>query len=134
MSVAIIVDVDGFEPIFALLDRLENPDWNQLLRVMGMTIEEQTINHFTQQAGPSGSWPPTARGGPALIKTGTLRGSIQTVVGVDQVEVGTNIQYGKYHQFGTKTLPQRAFLGLTNSDQDELQDVIEGYVERLLGE
>ena len=133
-GVRIEVHAEGFESVFTELARLEDPAWEPLLRIMGATIQEQTVNHFTMQAGPSGSWPPTQRGGAALIKTGTLRGSIQTVVGTDEVEIGTNIEYAKYHQLGTKRIPQRAFLGLTDTDQNELQRVIENYVANIVGE
>jgi phage virion morphogenesis protein len=130
--VAIVVQVSGFEPIVAVLDHLERPQWDDLLRTIGMTIEEQTVNHFTQQAGPDGAWEPTKRGGPALILTGRLRGSISHAVFPQEVHIGTNVHYGRYHQFGTRTIPQRAFLGLTAQDENEVQGVIEDFIGRMI--
>jgi phage gpG-like protein len=131
--VAISVQASGFEPIFAVLDRLERPHFQKLLTLIGLTIEEQTVRHFQEQAGPEGSWPPTKRGGAALVRTGTLRGSISSAVFPDEVHVGTNIFYGKYHQYGTTKVPARAFLGLTPADRDELQGIIENHIEDILG-
>lgn len=136
--VQISVEAEGFDPVLVVLDRLENPDWDELLTLLGLTIEEQTINHFTEQGGPEGPWPPTKRGGTILVKTGTLKGSIGIAVGSMQVSIGTNVFYGKYHQTGTENddgserMPRRAFLGLTGEDRNELQQVLESYVERMV--
>lgn len=131
----VVVTVNGLPQVFALTDNLENPDWTELLEIIGATIEEQTINHFQEQGGPSGPWAPTQRGGQILVDTGTLRGSItHDVVPPDSVYIGnlSHANYGHYHQFGTPTLPKREYLGLTGSDSDELSRVLENYVAGML--
>jgi phage gpG-like protein len=130
----LVIRTAGFERVIAVTDRLANPNWTELLQLIGLTIEEQTVNHFQEQGGPEGPWPPTQRGGQILVLTGRLRGSItHQVMPPDKVEIGTNVFYGKFHQFGTRNLVRRAFLGLTEADKSELSSVIESYFERLAG-
>lgn len=128
----IVFQVDGFERVFAVLDKLENPQWDRLLEVVGETLEAQTKQHFQEQGGPEGAWPPTKRGGQILVKTGLLRGSIEhAAIGPLEIAVGTNVAYGKFHQFGTRKMPRRAFLGLTTDDKVEISNVIETYIRGL---
>lgn len=52
-----------------------------------------------------------------LFKTGTLFHSIQAYkIGRNTRSIGTDVFYAKYHQFGTPTLPIRAFLGMNEDD------------------
>lgn len=52
-----------------------------------------------------------------LFKTGTLFHSIQAFkIGRNGRGIGTDVPYAKYHQFGTPTLPIRAFLGMSAED------------------
>lgn len=131
--VALSIEIHGMDVALARIGRLANIPYNTLLRQIGLTVEEQTVNHFQQQAGPDGAWAPTKRGGQILVDTGTLRGSINHAVhGSDSVEIGTRVYYGKYHQFGTKRTPARAFLGLTESDRDEVKELCVNFIERML--
>ncbi len=45
-----------------------------------------------------------------LNDTGVLKDSITQHSTADSVTIGTNVEYGKHHQFGTQHIPQRAFL------------------------
>ena len=128
----VVVHASGFDSIFAVIGRLETAQWDRLLRLIGMRVQEQTINHFQQQAGPDGAWAPTKRGGHILVKTGHLRGSIHHVVAGDEVRIGTPVGYGKFHQLGTSRMPARAFLGLTESDKGELEHIINDFVEGVM--
>jgi phage gpG-like protein len=130
----IIISAAGFERVFAVLDRLENPQWERLMNLIGLTVEEQTVNHFQQQAGPEGPWAPRSGGGswPVLVKTGTLRASItHAPLSETEVAIGTHLFYGRFHQEGTRMTPRRMFLGLTDTDKDQLQRVVESYLEGL---
>jgi phage gpG-like protein len=128
----VVVEVRGVEEVLALFTRIGNPEYHRLLSTLGLTLEEQTINHFAEQAGPEGPWPPTRRGGTALVDTGRLRGSITHAVFPDEVRVGTNVHYGKYHQMGTSRIPRRMFLGPSEKDKSELQNVIESFIARTI--
>ena len=80
-------------------------------------------------------WPPSAaalkrksggyttRGGKkyfgtgTLFETGTLFHSIQAYrIDPNTRGIGTDVPYAKYHQFGTKLLPPRVFLGFNSDD------------------
>lgn len=132
--VQIIISTEGFDRVFDFVSRLESTAWQQeLLDVLGLTVTAQTVQHFQDQGGPDGAWAPTLRGGQILVLTGQLRGSIgHTTLSDTEVSVGTNVLYGKFHQEGTNKMPRRAFLGITDSDQAEVADVIERYIDGLL--
>jgi phage gpG-like protein len=130
--VQVVVRAQGFETVFALFNSLGNAKWDELLRRIGSTVEEQTINHFQTQSGPEGPWPSTQRGGAALVLTGRLRGSISHIVSGEQVAIGTNVFYGKFHQTGTSRTPRRMFLGLNETDKEELRDVVVDFISSLV--
>lgn len=126
------VSVKGLDKAVASISLLANPDRSQLMRMLGLKLQQQTVRHFQIGAGPYGAWAPTQRGGQILVDTGRLMGSIQNVVHSDSVSVGTNVHYGRYHQEGTRRMPARAFLGLSQSDMDEVKQVIVEYLDRLV--
>lgn len=126
------VSVKGLDKAVARISLLANPDRSMLMRMLGIKLEQQTVRHFQIGAGPDGPWAPTQRGGQILVNTGRLMGSIQNVVHSDSVSVGTNVHYGRYHQEGTRRMPARAFLGLSQSDMDEVKQVIVEYLDRLV--
>lgn len=65
------------------------------------------------------------RGGGTLFNTGRLFHSIQEYAeSLTTRYIGTDVPYGKYHQFGTRTLPRREFLGVSNDDMDVMTKVI----------
>jgi len=54
---------------------------------------------------------PSAPGSPPSVQTGRLRNSIgYNVVGPARAQVGTNVEYGLYLEFGTSRMPARPFL------------------------
>ena len=60
-----------------------------------------------------------------LVDTGRLRKSIHSLItGKTSVAVGTNVMYGRYHQFGTKHAPKRPFLGIDKAGQAEIVKII----------
>jgi phage gpG-like protein len=60
----------------------------------------------------------SGRDGGTLFDTGTLFHSIQlySVSPLEQA-IGTDVPYGKFHQFGTSKLPVREFLGFNPEDE-----------------
>jgi len=130
-GVSISITTQGFEAVFAVLDKLSMPLWEILLRRLATTLESQVDRHFAAGAGAEGAWAPTQRGGTILVLTGRLRGSIKAEVGNMQVAVGAGMPYGVFHEFGTVKMPRRAFLGPTEADIVELSDVVEDFIEGL---
>jgi phage virion morphogenesis protein len=136
----ITITVTGFERAQAQILHYARFDKHRLLTVLGNLLRTQTIRHFQYQAGPAGPFAPwrpstAARrsGGMILSDTGRLRGSISALVGMDQVEAGTNVQYGKYHQKGTRKMVARPFMGLTQQDEQEIHRVIAAFLAASTG-
>jgi len=87
------------------------------------------------------------RGGTGtLFETGTLWRSIQLApsqgdlfgdVGSRAIMAGAftkrGVEYGQFHQFGTKTLPKREFLGISDSDIELFEHRILQQVAEVLG-
>jgi phage gpG-like protein len=60
-----------------------------------------------------------------LYASGKLFRSLQVFqVGADSRGIGTDVPYGKFHQFGTIKLPIREFLGFSTSDVQVVQDLL----------
>ena len=133
--------MQGFEHATLRVSRLAQLAPDQLLTVLGNQVRSQTLRHFEQETGPAGKWaglrPSTVRrkrGGQRQIlsDTGRLRGSISAVIGAHEVEVGTNVFYGKFHQYGTRKMVARPFLGLTDGDSDELERTVDAFIRSLI--
>lgn len=136
----ISITVTGLDRATIGIRRVANFEADQLLLILGNLIRTQTIRHFQEEAGPTGAWagwrPSTAaqRGsGQILSDTGRLRGSISSIIGANQVEVGTNLFYGKFHQRGTRKMVARPFVGLSGRDSSELEMTLNAYFARLIG-
>jgi HK97 gp10 family phage protein len=72
----------------------------------GVALQQQMKDTFTN-AGPS----PSAPGNPPAIDTGTLRRSIQVNQKADNsVEVGSNLEYARYLEYGTTKMAARPWL------------------------
>jgi len=53
-----------------------------------------------------------------LERTGALRRSISTRVEGNAIVASTDVPYAAFHQFGTRRLPARPFLVLTDADKE----------------
>jgi phage gpG-like protein len=79
-----------------------NGDWPRL--------QEMLLRRYAEEVGKNARSNVTG-GNPLHVRTGRLRGSIgYEFRGDDTVAVGTNVHYGKYHEFGNG-VPQRPWLG-----------------------
>lgn len=73
-----------------------------------------------------------------LIDTGTLWRSVGAGAGSIDVtgrlsfEYGTNVKYAMFQNDGTRTIPARPFLGITDKQADQFAEVIGKYVVRKL--
>ena len=101
------ISLEGLE---AALNRVQAPLENlrPLLTAVGGHFESEATERFRTNVAPDGSkWEQSERakaeGGKTLLDHGHLRDSIHTVVGVDTVEIGTNLVYAAIHQFGGTT-------------------------------
>lgn len=81
-------------------------DLKPVMKSIGAALLSSTQMRFRSQSGPDGKpWPATKRseeGGQILRKTGRLRNSLTYEADSQKVEVGTNVVYAAFCQFGTK--------------------------------
>ncbi len=125
------------EHLTALKDRL-NGDLTPLMQAIGSVLENSTRQRFNTKKSPVGvSWavlmPATlhtkhGRGGGILVDRGDLMRSITFHAAGDSVAVGTDREYGKYHQAGTKHMVARPFLGLSQQDEQDINDMINDFL------
>ena len=131
--------------LHALQARL-NGDLTPLMDAIGFLLENSTRERFETKRDSEGvSWeqlkPATierkrnAKGnlrGGILVDRGDLRKSITYFASTQSVTVGTDRPYGQYHQSGTKHMPARRFLGLSEADKTEINDFIRHFLEDVL--
>lgn len=68
-----------------------------------------------------------------LVKTGRMRQSITVISrGPDSITVGTDVPYAKYHNEGTKTIPQRKFIGKSAKLDAQNRKVLDSFIRRVL--
>lgn len=74
----------------------------------------------------------TANGQPILVKKGALRRSLKiTKKTTSLIIISTNIPYAGYHNFGTKKLPQRKFLGKSEALKKECKKIISSEIKKI---
>lgn len=112
-------------------------DLTPLMLAIGGILENSTRARFASKTAPDGtSWQPLkpstikqkkGRGG-ILVDRGDLMKSITHHATSHSVAVGTDRHYGEYQQMGTKHMPARPFLGISASDGDSIQDVLNQFL------
>ena len=150
----IIDNVDNIEPVLPEIGEIIVASVQRNFSVGG---RYGTDNEF---GGGSNTWTPSLRaekGGVTLNDTNILSNSITyNVVGPEELEVGTNIEYGAIHHYGgtieakqspflmfrlatgrfvmvkSVEIPERPFLVVQNEDLEEIAEaVIAHYNDRL---
>ncbi|HWH86353.1 MAG TPA: phage virion morphogenesis protein [Pseudomonas sp.] len=153
---------DPVERLFAQLKAFARHP-KKLMEELAYQGEASTRRRFETETDPDGDkWQKSLRaelfGGKTLTKDGHLADSISSDA-TDEVAVwGSNRIYAAIHQFGgaihaktskglaftladglnvvvdTVVMPQRAFLGLSNEDREDMLDITEKFIDDLLAE
>ena len=112
---------------------------------IGEFVLNRTRERFNSQTAPDGSpWAALSPGyaqrkkrnkDKILTLRGNLRGLPNYRAGPHEVRIGTPLIYGATHQFGNPNLniPARPFLGLSQSDEQELLDILNDHLSRAMG-
>jgi phage virion morphogenesis protein len=69
-----------------------------------------------------------------LLDTGILIGSLTASFGTTSVEYGTNVNYAAYQQQGTRTIPPRPFLGITDPMEETIEQIVADQIEKQIGD
>lgn len=128
---------EAFERLNMFWDSLDEP-----LEEIGNVLLTSTDVRFETETAPDGTdWEQSLRAanqnGQTLTNYGHLRNSLTFDAGTDFVMIGTNLVYAGIHQFGGQTgrglkvtMPERAFLGLSEDDKTEIHDVLNDFAGR----
>ena len=139
-----------FERIAAQID----DDPTEILDSLVPIIQDGEREQFLSQVSPSGSsWEPLApvtvarKGFSAiLIDTGRLFESVTTPNGTrdtiwetsaagSYLVFGTDVPYARFHQTGTRKMPARPFMGISQKTERQLIDAVsDAAVKRLVKE
>ncbi len=126
-----------------------------VLQAMGFILHSRSMTSFARatapqhadgMAGEGRPWAPLkpstiagrrsgpGEGGPQiLVDTGALRQRVVIATRPGEVEVGTAIFYGLYHQTGTRrNLPSRPFIGYNDEDMDKGRTLIMETIQEAL--
>lgn len=143
--VGVAVQTDVRIPVSALM-RLTDDELALIAYEIGTLIEDQTkLRIADEKTAPDGSpWPAWSeayaetrkphhsllvdQGNPGLLE------SITNYTTGMQAVVGTNLVYGRVHQFGSEdgALPAREYLGLSADNRTAIEELVAGRVEELL--
>lgn len=143
MQIDVTHDIPALNEHLATLQQRLNGNLTPLMQAIGSVLEGSTRQRFADKQSPNGvAWavlmPSTvkAKNGRSniLVDSGDLIRSITFHASNDSVVIGTDRPYGKYHQTGTKKangttkMVARPWLGLSQQDQFDINDLIVGYL------
>lgn len=124
-----------------------------LMQRIGAQLHSSSMGYFKAGVGPDGErWAPLKRtprpkrkdgtgggGSKPLIDRGHLRKSITYDATDTGVRLGSNLVYAATHQFGdtrtdargrARNIPARPYLGISDEDRAEIQDMAAEYFRR----
>lgn len=118
------------------------PAWPEIIDMFHAIEKEQFQTEGG--AGDSGPWvalspryAATKGGGGILVRSGALMASLTGGSGElreetkDSLRIGSGVKYGLYHQLGTRRMPQRKVIDLSERNKARLMRVLQGYLVRL---
>ena len=112
----------GFDKIDDMQRRMKS--FRPIFNDVRSDLEKEWSNNFETEGGNYGGWRPLSpkyaawRGsaGPILIRSGRLFNSVRSLHGApndikdDEAYFGTNVEYAKFHQYGTTKMPKRPII------------------------
>jgi phage virion morphogenesis protein len=145
------VQIHGMDQAISTLERVMSPAQKFLMmKVLGQKVKAQTQKRIgTEKTSPDGQrWKPNApftvamKGhGNILIHTGKMMGTITFNAMQSAVEVGSPVIYARQNQEGAAggrkykgrtmgPVPARPFIGISNPNGTEIEQIMVGFVAR----
>lgn len=126
------VSTDGLDEALGTLRLLaaKGEDLSPMLDELGEDEVTRVMLRFESGTAPNGVWwdELTSRDGQPLMDTGRLYNSIEAqVIGKHRLQVGTATDYAHFHQFGTKHIPARPFLGVSDDLLASIKELTNAY-------
>ncbi|MCB1535529.1 MAG: phage virion morphogenesis protein [Rhodoblastus sp.] len=157
-GVGIVVEISGLKLAESLLAKILAFDETELLTAIGAMGESQTRRRISdEKTAPDGAaWPPNREGTSILLRTGgNLLGSVAYIVGSGEVQWGASWEFAHIHQDGAKisaknakalffriggqkvaaksvTIPARPFVGLSDDNRKEIEELVTDVFGRLV--
>ena len=103
---------------------------NQLCENIGYIVQQSIKSDFGTAGRGNVSWAPSKN---QLLDTGNLKNSIQHYVEDYKSIIFSDVNYAAFIHFGTSKMTDRAFMFTTNKDQQNINVVVEQYVEEFFG-
>lgn len=138
------LDTHQLDALMRRLATLADPPLASLLEAIGADLESGVRKRLTvTKTDPDGApWTPWSpayaarrpQKGGILDLDGALVDSIAYELEADSLAVGSPLIYAMTHQAGDldRGIPQRAYLGLSDDDQEAIDDTVAGWLARLL--
>ena len=129
--------------IESVRDTLNSRRFKPALQALVPKFEEGFTDNFARSAEASGvAWQPRKSqkaANPLLILTAALVRSVGTnapghfeEIGDEEGELGTNIKYARFHQYGTKAMPARPYLDVADHIIDEGAEIVADEMLKLI--
>ena len=149
MAASVVFEPADFGPVLGWLNAIGNPRRiAEGLVSIGGLVESQTRRRFDERRAPDGTpWAPwsesyreTRKAGQSLlVATGAFRDSVAWNLTGDELSVGSNLVHAAIHQEGGTSdmapgpaaIPARPWLGLSDDDVAEIQDVMGEWIQGL---
>lgn len=149
MAVHVTTELEGLQPILAMLNGLGNPRRvAEGLANIGALIENQTKARFDDRTTPEGeAWEPWSKpyaetrkkGQTLLVASGAYRDSYAWDLTGDALRVGSNMVQAAILNFGgtddmapgPAAIPARQHLGLSDANAEEIEDAMGDWIEGL---
>lgn len=149
MVVSFRIDVAGVQVVSRDLARARHRvgDLRPALNALAAILVEENRANFSSEGAASvyGRWDPLSPnyrrwkekhypGKPILVRTGALEASLTSLpMGVQTatsttISLGTDIEYARYHQTGTRNMPRRAPVALTERAKRDMVKVIQKWI------
>lgn len=137
-----VEEIDSFAELDGIFDdvigKFESRSYATPLEGFQETLRETHSQHFSGRRNPTGeAWPALAASTIArkghdipLVETGRLRASVLELNHPDHLGgvserglvFGTDVEYGIFHQDGTRRIPQREFVGMNEETFQVMAD------------
>jgi len=122
------------------IKRIQN--FSSFLKEVGQNLESSTKLRFNKGTDPDGNeWKPRSEkykeylrkkrrlNNKVLVLTGQLQKSISYAYDSKEVNIGTDIDYGVFHQEGSGHMPKREFLGISSDDEQKIEKIVEKHIQ-----